>query len=127
MHIMDDNTPETDAELNLYFRHGEAQQISVPWIEFARKLERERCELRRMSVMEMMGENLNVKHHVTEWENRCLKAERERDEAREQIKELICISERAIALAEIDFENDKFGVVSELRDGLERIKEARNE
>jgi chaperonin cofactor prefoldin len=49
--------------------------------------------------------------------------ERERDEAREQIKELIYISERAIALAEIDFENDKFGVVSELRDGVERIKE----
>lgn len=47
----------------------------------------------------------------------------ERDEAREQIKELIYIAERAIALAEIDFENDKFGVVSELRDGVERIKE----
>lgn len=49
--------------------------------------------------------------------------EKERDEAREQIKELIYIGERAIALAEIDFENDKFGVVSELRDGVERIKE----
>jgi hypothetical protein len=49
--------------------------------------------------------------------------ERERDEAREEIKELIYIAERAIDLAEIDFENDKFGVVSELRDGLERIKE----
>jgi hypothetical protein len=48
---------------------------------------------------------------------------RERDEAREQTKELIYIAERAIALAEIDFENDKFGVVSELRDGVERIKE----
>jgi NifB/MoaA-like Fe-S oxidoreductase len=48
---------------------------------------------------------------------------RERDEAREQIKELIYISERAIDLAEIDFENDKFGVVSELRDGVQRIKE----
>jgi hypothetical protein len=51
------------------------------------------------------------------------KLERERDEAREQIKELIYISERAIALAEIDFENDKFGIVSELWDGVERIKE----
>ena len=51
------------------------------------------------------------------------KLERERDEAREQIKELFYIAERAIDLAEIDFENDKFGVVSELRDGLERIKE----
>jgi hypothetical protein len=37
--------------------------------------------------------------------------------------ELIYIAGRAIALAEIDFENDKFGAVSELRDGLERIKE----
>jgi hypothetical protein len=44
-------------------------------------------------------------------------------DAREQFKELIYIAERAIALAEIDFENDKFGVVSELRDGVERIKE----
>jgi len=51
--------------------------------------------------------------------------ERERDEAREQIKELIYIAERAIALAEIDFENDKFGVVSELRDGVQRIKEGK--
>ena len=40
------DTPETDAELNLYLRHGEAQQISVSWIEFARKLERERDEAR---------------------------------------------------------------------------------
>jgi NifB/MoaA-like Fe-S oxidoreductase len=48
---------------------------------------------------------------------------RERDEAREEVKELIYISERAIDLAEIDFENDKFGVVSELRDGVQRIKE----
>ena len=50
------------------------------------------------------------------------KLERERDDAREQIKELIYIAERAIALAEIDFENDKFGVVSELRLELEEIK-----
>lgn len=49
--------------------------------------------------------------------------ERERDEAREQIKELIYIAERAIDLADIDFENDKFGVVSELRSDLEKIKE----
>ncbi len=40
------DTPETDAELNLYFRHGEAHQISVTWVEFARKLERERDEAR---------------------------------------------------------------------------------
>lgn len=48
---------------------------------------------------------------------------KERNEALDQVKELIYIAERAIALAEIDFENDKFGVVSELRDGVERIKE----
>ena len=47
---------------------------------------------------------------------------RERDEALEKIKELIYIAGRAIELAEIDFENDKFGVVSELRDGLQKIK-----
>jgi hypothetical protein len=46
-------------------------------------------------------------------------------DAREQIKELIYISERAIALAEIDFENDKFGVVSELRDDLAKIKKSK--
>jgi hypothetical protein len=50
---------------------------------------------------------------------------RERDEAREKIKELIYIAGRAIELAEIDFENDKFGVVSELRDDLEKIKKSK--
>jgi hypothetical protein len=59
---------------------------SEPWkaIEFARRLKRERDELRRMSVIEIMGENLNVKHHVTEWENRCLKAEQQRNEIQEK-------------------------------------------
>jgi F0F1-type ATP synthase membrane subunit b/b' len=51
--------------------------------------------------------------------------ENERDEAREQIKELIYIAERAIDLAEIDLENDKFGVVSQLRAGVEEIKRGR--
>ena len=55
-----------------------------------------------------------------------LRIQRERDKAQEQTKELIYIAERSIALAEIDFENDKFGVVSELRNGLEKIKEAAN-
>ena len=49
----------------------------------------------------------------------------QRDEAREQIKELIYIAERAIALAEIDFQNDKFGVVSELRSDLAKIKKSK--
>ena len=51
--------------------------------------------------------------------------EQERNEALAQIKELIYIGERAIALAEIDFENDKFGVVSELRDDLAKIKKSK--
>ena len=49
--------------------------------------------------------------------------EMERDEARKRVKELIYIAGRAIDLAEIDFENDKFGIVSELQDGLKKIKE----
>lgn len=81
---------------------------------------------------------------VEEWATKCINLERERDEAREhlsaanhflnkyiseradakeQVKELVYIAGRAIDLAEIDFENDKFGVVSELRNGLEKIKE----
>jgi hypothetical protein len=59
--------------------------------------------------------------HPILWEH-SRRMERERDEAREQIKELIYIGERAVALAEIDFENDKFGVVTELRDTLMSIK-----
>jgi hypothetical protein len=50
---------------------------------------------------------------------------KERGEAFEQIKELIYIADRAIALADIDFENDKFGVASELRSDLEKIKESK--
>lgn len=38
--------------------------------------------LKRMSTIEMMCENMNVDHHVTEWENRCLKAESEVDRLR---------------------------------------------
>jgi hypothetical protein len=50
---------------------------------------------------------------------------RERNEALAQVKELIYIAERAIALAEIDFENDKFGIVSELRSDLAKIKKSK--
>lgn len=46
---------------------------------------------------------------------------RERDEVMRQIKELIYIASRAISLAEIDVENDKFGIVSELRYELKQI------
>ena len=51
------DTPETDAELNLYLRHGEAHQVSVPWIEFARKLERERDESREETVQLLESSN----------------------------------------------------------------------
>lgn len=56
------DTPETDAELNLYLRHGEAHQVSVPWIEFARKLERERDEART----ELEEAQLCLKKAITE-------------------------------------------------------------
>lgn len=52
-----------------------------------------------------------------------LELKKQLDEAQAQVKELIYIAERAIALADIDFENDKFGFVSELRGDLEEIKE----
>ena len=74
------DTPETDA-LREAIDNGAATEAEMT--SSAGKLERERDELRRMSVTEMMAHNLNVKHHVTEWENRCIKAERERDELRE--------------------------------------------
>jgi hypothetical protein len=60
---------------------------------------------------------------LTGWENKWKAAVEMAARAEVERDELIYIAERAIALAEIDFENDKFGVVSELRDGLERIKE----
>ena len=41
-----------------------------------------------MSTVEMMGENLNVKHHVEEWEARCLKAEQQLVQAQAEIAQL---------------------------------------
>jgi hypothetical protein len=86
--------------------------------EHSRKLERERDEAREerdklKQLLSADAENVNAYLGV------CI----ERDEAMEQVKELIYIADRAIDLAEIDFDNDKFGVVSELRDGLKKIKE----
>jgi hypothetical protein len=106
-------TPETDAFIvQITTNEG---PTGVKWRGHAERLERERDELAALLAAEKATRNSIIEKGV--------KTERERDEAREQIKELIYISERAIDLAEIDFENDKFGVVSELRDGLERIKE----
>jgi len=108
------STPETDAALYPMY------QVDIVWPEFARKLERERDEAKaELKEYRSIAENIGATKAVSDRD----KAVAERDEAREQVKELIYISERAIALAEIDFENDKFGIVSELRDGVERIKE----
>ncbi|NDG71737.1 MAG: hypothetical protein EBY32_10635 [Proteobacteria bacterium] len=90
--------------------------------ELLRGARRERDEARAERDSLKLAAQREAEHHdrmVGELE----KVYKERDEAREQIKELIYIAERGIALAEIDFENDKFGVVSELRDGVERLKE----
>jgi hypothetical protein len=62
-----------------------------------------------------------LKQERDEWAAMCGRYKQERDEALAQIKKLIYIGERAIALAEIDFENDKFGIVSELRYELTQI------
>lgn len=110
-------TPETDA---LFYRHGYPVEVdSSKAMQLCEKLEQER-------------DWITEKFKLLEG---CFKrAERERDEAQAQIKELIYIADRAIALAEKDFwfsftgrliglENDKFGVVSELRGDLEKIKE----
>ena len=67
---------------------------------------------------ELLGSVAGV---ISQIDNMYAGVRQQRDEAREEIKELIYIAERAIALAEIDFENDKFGVVSELRYELKQI------
>lgn len=48
---------------------------------------------------------------------------RQRNEARKQNAQLRDISERAIALAALDEENDKYGAVSQLRIDLNQVKE----
>jgi len=130
--MSDRPTPETDAldcELHtprvLQDRYSEMR-------DHAQKLERERDEAReerdKLQVMrkEVVAANKGAKINAqvsNSLAGKLNQAERERDEALAQVKELIYVSDRAIDLAEIDFENDKFGAVSELRDGLEKIKE----
>jgi hypothetical protein len=107
------DTPETDKLITDWIQ-GDSREIP-DFVLLARRLERERDEAR---------EDLEFRRGLYKVQEQYLEtARRERDEAREQIKELIYIGERAIALADIDFENDKFGVVSELRDDLKKIKE----
>ena len=115
-------TPETDAAA--WFWYGDCapeEEMIVP-ADLAKKLERERDEAREAlkNIGEYGTEEINA---AVELRQKLASALVERDEARKQIKELIYIAGRAIDLAEIDFENDKFGVVSELRDGLQKIKE----
>jgi hypothetical protein len=126
------DTPETDAA----WKEGNAIR---EWT--CRKLERERDFSRNCHALAVES--------ISAWKERAEKAERERDEARadahnykegyhiyslqadfierklnetkKQIKELISIAGRAISLAEIDVDNDKFGIVSELRYELKQI------
>jgi hypothetical protein len=132
------DTPETDDQ-PIYALNELGYQVLCVDLEFARKLERERDEARHKlelcmaansDVARIAKERDEARKHLRD-ANRGAeinahinqKFGQQIIDAREQIKELIYIAERAIALAEIDFENDKFGVVSELRDGVERIKE----
>ena len=88
----------------------------------ARRFVRERDEARvELKEYRSIAENIGATKAVSDRD----KAVAERDEAMEQIKELIYIAARAIDLADIDFENDKFGVVSELRGDLEKIKKSK--
>jgi hypothetical protein len=109
------DTPETDDQPIIYALNDNGYQVPCVDLEFARRLQRERDEARKHLRDANRGAEINA--HINQ------KFGQQIIDAREQIKELIYISERAIALAEIDFENDKFGVVSELRDGVERLKE----
>jgi hypothetical protein len=101
------DTPETDAKTHSIFGSHSCATVLA---DFARKLERERDAAR--TELELWRDG-NILHEVHR--NELEKTERERDE-------LIYIAERAIALAEIDFENDKFGVVTELREALMSVK-----
>jgi hypothetical protein len=139
------DTPETDAAADWYLAAAystDPEDRTVP-LAVSRKLERERDEARIQedihfqNFLQMRRERdearaalADVEEYGTDEINAAFDLRRklatalvEHDEEREKIKELIYIAERAIALAEIDFENDKFGVVTELRDALEQIKE----
>jgi hypothetical protein len=113
--MSDRPTPETDNVA----QPSSLLQYETVNANFARKLERERDEAReeRDKLKQLLSADAE---NVDAYLGVCI----ERDEAMGQVKELIYIADRAIDLAEIDFENDKFGVVSELRDGLKKIKEA---
>jgi len=93
--------------------HLESGEEARDLVELLNRMERERSDAIRQ-FENLKAAAIHTCHEQCQRPMCVLRRERD---------ELIYISERAIALAEIDFENDKFGVVSELRDGVERIKE----
>jgi hypothetical protein len=122
--VNDKHTPETDSYAN------------ADWLTLFRATELTRAEserdeaLRNAAMWKANHDNqvalkamLMERPDLGDRAARIAELIRERDEARKQVKELIYIAQRAIELAEIDFENDKFGVVSELRDDLKKINE----
>jgi hypothetical protein len=119
------DTPETKA-FKTRIRGIDGDKHWVP-AGFAEILERERDEARKhLKEIEEYGTDeinaaVDLRRNLAQALVDLDDMQYQRDEAREQIKELIYISERAIDLAEIDFENDKFGIVSELRYELKQI------
>lgn len=78
---------------------------------FGAELAKAYAEIERfktMSTVEMMCENLNVKHHVEEWERRCLKAEAEIGRLR----------------AELETANEQIHAAAESRNNLARYAES---
>lgn len=106
---------ERDARIRELVLVGNERSVTEAHLATARA-EAER--LRSMSTVEMMGENLNVKHHVEEWEARCLKAEADAGRLR---------SERALIAKALDaeFSSEPLWSVAERlrgeRDGLRAL------
>lgn len=93
--------------------HALAVESIFAWKERAEKAERERDEARADA------HNYKEGYHIYSLQADFI--ERKLNETKKQIKELISIAKRAISLAEIDVDNDKFGIVSELRYELTQI------
>jgi hypothetical protein len=68
-------TPTTD--LRQYARRSEDRELTAL---------RER--IKHLSVIELMCENVNVKAHIIEWEDRCLKAESELAALKRDLREI---------------------------------------
>lgn len=87
-----------EAELRAYASKMAAndQRLEVSMNQVDR-LQAELQRFRTMSTVEIICENESVRAHVTEWENRCLKAEAELQEARQRHAEYVK-SQSTIAL-----------------------------